>query len=223
MKKFILPIMLISGMATFNACGTTSGSTNASNGSLLGDAIAGTVAQNGNNTTGETLGNLLGQLLNNSSTLTQDDLVGTWKYQSPDCVFESENLLAKAGDEVAAQKIESRLTTHLAKVGIKRGYCSFTFNKDNTYSAVIGGRTINGNYTFDAKHKTIKMTYLAGLGSMTPKVVKHGKSISLLYESDKLMKLVSTVSKLSGSATIKTLDALLGNYDGLYVGMKLQK
>lgn len=199
MKKFILPIMLISGMATFNACGTTSGSTNASNGSLLG------------------------QLLNNSSTLTQDDLVGTWKYQSPDCVFESENLLAKAGGEVAAQKIESRLTTHLAKVGIKRGYCSFTFNKDNTYSAVIGGRTINGNYTFDAKHKTIKMTYLAGLGSMTPKVVKHGKSISLLYESDKLMKLVSTVSKLSGSATIKTLDALLGNYDGLYVGMKLQK
>ena len=55
MKKFILPIMLISGMATFNACGTTSGSTNASNGSLLGDAIAGAVAQNGNNTTGETL------------------------------------------------------------------------------------------------------------------------------------------------------------------------
>ena len=84
MKKFILPIMLISGMATFNACGTTSGSANASNGSLLGDAIAGAVAQNGNNTTGETLGNLLGQLLNNSSTLTQDDLVGTWKYQSPD-------------------------------------------------------------------------------------------------------------------------------------------
>ena len=99
--------MLISGMATFNACGTTSGSTNASNGSLLGDAIAGAVAQNGNNTTGETLGNLLSQLLNNSSTLTQDDLVGTWKYQSPDCVFESENLLAKAGGEVAAQKIES--------------------------------------------------------------------------------------------------------------------
>ena len=124
---------------------------------------------------------------------------------------------------MAAQKIESQLTTHLAKVGIKQGYCSFTFNKDNTYSAVIGGRTINGNYTFDAKNKTIKMTYLAGLGSMTPKVVKHGKSISLLYESDKLMKLVSTVSKLSGSATIKTLDALLGNYDGLYVGMKLQK
>ena len=49
MKKFILPIMLISGMATFNACGTTSGSTYASNGSLLGDAIAGAVAQNGNN------------------------------------------------------------------------------------------------------------------------------------------------------------------------------
>lgn len=218
-----MPVMLISGMTVFSACGTTGGSANAQNGSLIENAIAGAITQNGNNTAGTTLGNILDQLLSKSSTLTQDELVGTWKYQSPDCVFESENLLAQAGGKVAAQRIEGQLTTHLAKVGIKQGYCSFTFNKDNTYSAVIGGRAINGNYTFDAKNKIIKMTYLGGLGSMTPKVVKNGKSISLLYESDKLMKLVSTMSKLSGSATIKTLNALLGNYDGLYIGMKLQK
>lgn len=224
MKKFIFPIVLLAGMTSFSACGTTSGNTNASNnGSLIGSAIAGAISQNGNSTTGSAIGNLLGQLLNSSSTLTQNDLIGTWKYQSPDCVFESENLLAKAGGAVASQKIESQLSTQLAKVGVKSGACSFTFNKDNTYSAVIGGKTINGNYTFDAKNKTIKMTYLAGLGSMTPKVVKSGNTISLLYESDKLLKLVSTVSKLSGSASIKTLSSLLGNYDGMYIGMKLKK
>ena len=223
MKKFILPVMLLSAMTTFSACGTTSNNTNASTGSLLGNAIAGALTENGNSTTGSAIGNLLGQLLNSSSTLTQNDLIGTWKYQSPDCVFESENFLAKAGGAVASQKIENQLSTQLAKVGIKSGACSFTFNKDNTYSAVIGGRTITGNYTFDAKKKTIKMTYLAGLGSMTPRIVKNGNTISLLYESDKLLKLVSTASKLSSSASIKTLSSLLGNYDGLYIGMKLKK
>lgn len=226
MKKFILPVMLVSAMTTFSACGSTSGSTNANTGSLLGNAIAGAISNNASSSAASTvsgIGNILGQLLNSSSSLTQNDLIGTWKYQSPDCVFESENLLAKAGGAVASEKIEQKLASQLSSVGIKSGACSFTFNKDNTYNAVIGGKSITGNYTLDAKNKTIKMTYLGGLGSMTPRIVKNGSSISLLYESDKLLKLVSTVSKLSGSSSIKTLSSLLGNYDGMYIGMKLKK
>lgn len=111
----------------------------------------------------------------------------------------------------------------LSKVGIKSGSCSFTFNKDNTYSAVVGGKKISGSYTLNASEKTIKMTYLNGLGSMTPKVTKSGSTLSLLFESDKLLTLVNTVSSLSSSSSAKTLSTLLSNYDGMYVGMELQK
>jgi len=169
------------------------------------------------------LGSLLSNILGSSTTLSQDALIGTWNYQSPDCVFESENLLMKAGGEVAATKVESQLSSALSKAGIKSGSCSFTFNKDNTYSAVIGGKTISGNYTLDAKNKTIKMTYLAGLGSMTPHVSLSGKTLSLLYESDKLLKLISTASSLTGSSTLKTLSSIAGSYDGMYIGMQLKK
>ena len=149
--------------------------------------------------------------------------MGTWNYKSPSCAFESESLLAKAGGEVAAAKIETEMESALSKVGIKSGSCSFTFNKDNTYSAVVGGKKISGSYTLNASEKTIKMTYLNGLGSMTPKVTKSGSTLSLLFESDKLLTLVNTVSSLSSSSSAKTLSTLLSNYDGMYVGMELQK
>ncbi len=129
----------------------------------------------------------------------------------------------KAGGEVAAAKIESEMSGALAKVGIKSGSCKFTFNADGTYSAVIGSRTVSGKYTLDADKKTITMTYLAGLATMEPKISKSGNTISLLFESDKLLTLLKGVSALSSNTSVKTLSSLLGSYDGLYVGIKMQK
>lgn len=156
-------------------------------------------------------------------TFSQNDLTGTWKYAGADCVFETENLLMKAGGELAAAKMESQLDNTLSKVGIRPGSCSFTFNKDNTYSAVIGNRTITGTYTLDTKNKRITMTYLNGLGTMSPSIVRNGSQISLLYEADKLLKLVSTVSALSGNSSMKTLSSLVSSYDGMLIGMQLKK
>lgn len=207
---------------TLASCGTTGGS------SALG--VLANSAANSNNaagttgtTSGSLLGGLLSGLLSGSTTLSQADLVGTWSYTKPDCVFESENLLMKAGGEVAANKIESELSQQLAKVGIKAGSCTFKFNSDGTYTATIGNRTINGNYTLDAKNKTLKMTYLAGLGTMTPHIAKTGRNISLLFESDKLLKMVSAVSALSNSTAASALSKLAGSYDGMYIGIQLAK
>lgn len=224
MKKITLPLALMAGSLLLTSCG------GASTQNLL-TGVGQALLENGNsNSTAETventtslLGNLLSGILGSSSTLSQSDLIGTWNYTGADCVFESENLLAKAGGAVAASKIESEMNTQLAKVGIKKGACKFTFNKDNTYSAVIGGRTIQGTYTLDSKNKTIKMTYLAGLGTMTPHIAKQGNKLSLLIESDKLLTLVKGVSALSSSTTLKTVSSLLGNYNGMYVGMQLSK
>ena len=44
--------------------------------------------------------------------VTEKGLVGTWKYEGPGCAFTSENLLAKAGGEVAATKAEQELAPY---------------------------------------------------------------------------------------------------------------
>ena len=222
MKKIVFPVFLLGASLTLASCGTTGSS------SVLG-ALANSSA-NGNSSTGKAesgsgslLGGLLSGLLSGSTELSKDNLVGTWKYTKPDCVFESENLLMKAGGAVAANKIEGELSEQLAKVGIKSGSCTFKFNSDGTYVATLGSRTINGNYTLDTKNKTLKLTYLAGIGSVTPRIAKTGNNVSLLFESDKLLKLVSAVSALSNSNAATALGKLASSYDGMYIGIQMSK
>ena len=95
MKKYSIALAFLAGALTLSSCGTTGSlgqSTN--NNSTLGSA-------NNGSTTGNilseasTIGSILGNILSGSSKLSQSDLVGTWNYTGSDCVFKSENLLAK--------------------------------------------------------------------------------------------------------------------------------
>ena len=58
---------------------------------------------------------------------------------------------------------------------------------------------------------------------MTPQIVKSGNKLSLLFNADKLLKLLTTVSALSNNSTVSTLTQLLNSYDGMLIGMELQK
>lgn len=57
----------------------------------------------------------------NKVTGESASLTGTWTYAGPDCKFESDNLLAKAGGEVAAKQVEEKMSGVLEKLGFKEG------------------------------------------------------------------------------------------------------
>lgn len=215
MRKPIIMAALLSALL-LSSCGTTSLGTQGTG--LLSGANAGTTGG-----AVSALGSVLTNLLGGSSAVTASDLQGTWTYRKADCVFETQNLLLKAGGEMAAAKIESQLESQLGKVGITPGACSFTFNSDGTYVATIGQYNLTGNYTLNTKSNTLTMTYLAGIGRISPKVVKTGASISLLFEGDKLLSMVQKVGKLSSNSTISSLSSLINSYDGMLVGMQLSK
>lgn len=215
MRKPIIMAALLSTLL-LSSCGTTSLGTQGTG--LLSGANAGTTGG-----AASALGSVLTNLLGGSSAVTASDLQGTWTYRKADCVFETQNLLLKAGGEMAAAKIESQLENQLGKVGITPGACSFTFNSDGTYVATIGQYNLTGNYTLNTKSNTLTMTYLAGIGRISPKVVKTGASISLLFEGDKLLSMVQKVGKLSSNSTVNSLSSLINSYDGMLVGMQLSK
>lgn len=215
MRKPIIMAALLSTLL-LSSCGTTSLGTQGTG--LLSGANAGTTGG-----AASALGSVLTSLLGGSSAVTASDLQGTWTYRKADCVFETQNLLLKAGGEMAAAKIESQLESQLGKVGITPGACSFTFNSDGTYAATIGQYNLTGNYTLNTKSNTLTMTYLAGIGRISPKVVKTGASISLLFEGDKLLSMVQKVGKLSSNSTVSSLSSLINSYDGMLVGMQLSK
>ncbi len=136
---------------------------------------------------------------------TSSSIIGTWKYVGPQCQFESENLLAKAGGEVAAKEVEEKMQTVYDRIGMSG--CEYTFNEDGTYSYTLKKRTMSGTYTFNDKEKTITMK-----GKLGVKTVAHvtvtGNDMSLVFNADKLMSVLKTitgtVSKVnSTAATIK--------------------
>ena len=224
MKKIILSLSVVLGSALLVSCGGTGSSALLSNaGQVLlggGQTATGGTTQQTTSALGGVLGSLLGDLLG-TNTVSQANIQGTWNYVGPDCVFESENFLAKAGGEVVAQKVESQISGALSKIGVTAGKCSFTFNADNTYTANIGGRAISGQYTLDTANSTMTMTYLAGLGKLTPKVSLNAGKLSLLFESDKLLSLANTLTSLKGGNN--ALSSIVSSYQGMYIGLQMTK
>ena len=150
------------------------------------------------------------------------DMTGTWTYSGSAIEFESDNLLQKAGGAAAAAVAEKKLDEQLAKVGIKDGQVSFTFNADSTFTSTVGKRTMTGTYSYDATDKVVHLRYFKLL-NMNAKVNCTSTNMDLLFNSDKLLKLIAFISSKSSSTTLKTISSLADSYDGMMLGVALKK
>lgn len=150
------------------------------------------------------------------------NMTGTWTYKGSAVEFESENLLMKAGGAAAASVAENKLNEQLSKVGIKEGQMKFTFNTDSTFTSTIGKRTMKGTYSYNAATKYVNLKY-ALLLNMNAKVNCTSNSLDLLFNSDKLLKLLSFFGSKSNSAALKTVSSLAEKYDGMMLGFELHK
>ncbi|WP_291585547.1 DUF4923 family protein [Bacteroides sp.] len=150
------------------------------------------------------------------------DMTGTWIYSGSAIEFESDNLLQKAGGAAAAAVAEKKLDEQLAKVGIKDGQVSFTFNADSTFTSTVGKRTMTGTYSYDATDKVVHLRYFKLL-NMNAKVNCTSTNMDLLFNSDKLLKLITFISSKSSSTTLKTISSLADSYDGMMLGFALKK
>lgn len=147
---------------------------------------------------------------------------GTWAYSGAAIEFESDNLLQKAGGTVAAPTAEKKLNEQLAKVGIKEGQLSFTFNADSTFNAKLGTKSLKGTYSYNASTQTANLKFVKFIGLNT-KINCTSTNMDLLFNSDKLLKLITLLSGKSNNATLKTISSLAGSYDGMMLGFSLKK
>ena len=149
------------------------------------------------------------------------NLIGSWKYSAPGCAFTSENLLAKAGGEVAAVQIEEKLQPYYQQVGLSANNTFITFNEDGTFSSKIAGTPFSGNYTFD--EATQKITLKGLLLSENCYAKKEVNGISILFEAKKLLTVLQTMSAMSGNKDLQTIGDLSKNYDGVRVGFDMKR
>ena len=214
--------------ATTTAATTSNAATSTSATSNAGSAVAGILGAvlGGNSNSSSSAGSsIINGILNNvigSGTFSKQDLCAhTWKYSKPGCAFTSENLLAKAGGEIAANKVEEKLSEYYSKFGFSGSNTYFTFNTDGTFAAKIDGKSWQGNYTFDEKTHAIQLKGL--LLSMSGYATKTTNGISLLFDQKKLLNLIKTMGALKGSSTLSAIGTIANNYDGMRVGFEMSK
>ena len=210
MKKTIIKIALMAMVAFF-----VPNTMNAQLSDILN-------AIKGSSSTANTVTNIVGNLLG-SSKVSEASLKGTWVYTEPCIAFESDDVLSKLGGSVASSKIEDKFNTALTKAGIKPGNMTITFNADKTFSMTVGTKTMSGTYT--VSNSDLNLTF-----KMPAKTIKTNVKLSLgnlqiAMNADKMLDIVSAIATKASaySSQMATISSLLGNYKGMYLGMKFQK
>ena len=102
------------------------------------------------------------------------------------------------------------------------GQMSFTFNADSTFSAKVGQKSMKGSYSYNASTQKVNLKFAKLIG-MNAKVNATSTTMDLLFESDKLLKLITFLSSKSSNSTLKSIGSLANSYDGMMLGFSLQK
>lgn len=196
--------------------GTTTGTTTTgttSNSSILGSVL-------GAVTNGDALGNILTSVIG-ADKMTEETIVGTWRYNQPGVAFTSDKLLAKAGGEVVASQIKQKLSSYYSSAGVKSSNTYFTFNSDYTFSGKLLGTSVSGQWSYNSSSSQLTMKTL--LFTLTPNVKASTSGMSILFESKKLLTVLQTVASASGNTTLQGIGNLSTNYDGVRMGFDMSK
>ena len=180
--------------------------------------------------TASVLGNLASSIIGSvlGTEVTEESIVGTWTYSKPAVQFTSEDLLTKAGGVATASIVEGKLAEGLAKIGVKEGAMTYTFNEDDTFAIAIGKRTIKGTYELNPSTKEITFNFGSGIldlkiAKLTMTLTKTGNNIDLVSNADKLLKLIQTTISTSKNSTLSTIGSLVSGYNGMMIGFSFTK
>lgn len=160
--------------------------------------------------------------------ITAENLQGTWNYQKPACELESSDVLKGAGGSLISSQLEKKMEDICTKAGIKEGKFSYTFNADSTFTnALPKGKPLSGTYSYNPETQEIALHYAIGkrltVTTLEGKLTKAGDDINLVFNADKLMKLLSLVSSVTNSSALKAVNQLASQYDEIMLGFELKK
>ncbi len=205
MKTVVMCMMLMCGISA--------------NAQSLGDLL-GSVASGVTGTSSDNLISSITSVFSKSKQADESSIVGTWEYSEPAIVFQSDNLLTKAGASIAAGKIESKLQTQLTKYGIKPGALKMTFNEDGTFSQTLGTRTSSGKW--QVKDSKLYLTYL-GVKTVTLTTQLSGSKLMFVTDASKLLTMAKTIGSASNNANLNAVVSLMKSVKGMQAGITLVK
>lgn len=153
------------------------------------------------------------------------DITGTWDYSGTAVKFEGDNVLKNATATLAATEMEKKLNTYTEKIGLKAGTFSYTFNSDSTFTTSFKGKPFSGKYSLSPDGKRLVLNYgkTLNLMKMNAIISVNGDQTDIMFKADKLLEFISKISSSSDNATLKSISAIAGQYDGMNMGFAVKK
>lgn len=207
--------------------------------SIIALAVAVSVSANAQSM----LGNLIGNLTSGNGSVSNIieglagtvysapvSLNGTYQYNgiAVSATSSEGGIVANLAGSAVTSTIESKADQYLAKVGIKPGACTFTFNNtDNTFVMKVGALSLPGTYKVGDGEKTVTLTFGKTLQffCMTGTLESSLSGAKMLFTADKTLGLLKKVAGKLGqsSSEIGSIAKLADGYDNFRIGFKLSK
>ena len=171
---------------------------------------------------GGALGNIVEGVFTKTD-LTVEDIAGEWTSTGSAVSFQSDNFLKKAGGSAAAGAVESKLDEYYSKFGLTGA--TLSIDKDGAFTLTIKKLPIKGSLEVESKG-VFKFNFNAGglmkLGSMNAYVEKTPTGLNVMFDADKIKKIMTLAASISGNKMVSTADKLLKEYDGICIGFKMK-
>lgn len=159
--------------------------------------------------------------------VTPKNVSGQWEYSGIVVSLGGDNKLANAASNLALGSVEDKLSEYLAKVGIKEGTFSYTFNDDGSFTTNYNKVKLPGKYTFSTEDKSLELDY--GMNEKFKGVAMHtqvsvtASGMELLFSADKILDFIGKITSSVGDSKLGELNNLVKKYDGLKIGFKLTR
>ncbi len=170
---------------------------------------------------GGALGNIVEGVFTKTD-LTVEDIAGEWTSTGSAVSFQSDNFLKKAGGSAAAGAVENKLDEYYSKFGLTGAVLNI--DKDGNFTLTIKKLPLKGTLAVKGKglfHFNFNAGGMMKLGSMTAYVEKTPSGLNVMFDADKIKKIMTLAASLSGSKMVSTADKLLKEYDGICIGFKM--
>ena len=197
--------------------------------SMLGDLLYGLGGSEGGSTAASTIGNIVSGLAGTVFTAPVS-LNGTYKYDgvAVSATSSEGGVLANLAGTAVTSGIEAKADEYLAKVGVKPGAMTWTFNaEDNSFTLNVLGISLPGNYKVGDGEKTVNLTFGKTMQylSMTGTLESTPTGAKMLFTVDKAMGFIKKIVKLAGesSSQVAGIAKLAEGYDNYRIGFKLSK
>ena len=185
--------------------------------------------KSGSGSTGSTLGSIIEGLAGTVYSAPVS-LNGTYTYNgiAVSATSSDGGVLSNLAGTAVTSGIETKIDEYLAKVGIKPGAMSITFNSaDNTFVWNVAGIPLSGNYKVGDGEKTVTLTFGKSMQffSMTGTLESSLSGAKMLFTSNKAVAFLKKVASKLGQSNsqIGSIAKMADGYDNFRIGFKLTK